>query len=98
LKAAETTRQAGGTHFVIISAGDASSTGQVTTPGQAQTSFAGNTAYTTYTPGMVHQYIRPGQDVYIRVLSVPVGQPPPQGAFSADEVIRFVGSRVQRPA
>jgi hypothetical protein len=34
LKTAETTRQAGGTHFVIISAADASSIGEITTPGQ----------------------------------------------------------------
>jgi hypothetical protein len=47
LKAAETTRQAGGTHFAVISASDASSVGHVTTPGQARTSVIGSTAYTT---------------------------------------------------
>lgn len=98
LKAAETAKKAGATHFAIISASDASSTGHVTTPGHAQTSFVGNTAYTTYTPGMVHQYVRPGQDVYIRVFSMPAGQQPPQGAFSADEIIQFVGGRVKQPA
>jgi hypothetical protein len=97
LKAAETTKQAGATHFMIISSANASSAGYVTTPGQAQTSVIGNTAYTTYSPGMVHQYIKPGQDTYIRVLTVAPGQAPPPGAFSADEIIQFVGSRVQRP-
>src|SRR5262249_57668333 len=43
LKAAETTRQAGGTHFSIISASDASRAGTIVTPGQAQTSVVGNT-------------------------------------------------------
>ena len=98
LKAAETTKQAGGTHFIISSAANASSAGYITTPGQAQTSVIGNTAYTTYSPGMVHQYIKPGQDTYIRVITVGPGQPPPPGAFSADEIIQFVGSRVKRPA
>jgi hypothetical protein len=96
LKAAETTKQAGGTHFLIVSAADASSAGYITTPGQARTSVVGNTAYTTYSPGMVHQYMKPGQDVYIRVLTITPGQPPPPGAFSADEIIQFVGSRVKR--
>lgn len=36
LKAAETTKAAGGTHFAIISASDASSTGYVATAGHAQ--------------------------------------------------------------
>lgn len=96
LKAAETTRRAGGTHFMVISSGDASSTGYVSTPGQAHTSIIGNTALTTYSPGMVHQYIKPGQDAYIRVLTLPPGSHPPPGAILADEVIQFVGSRVVR--
>ena len=96
LKAAETTKQSGGTHFAVISAGDASSAGYVATPGQARTSVMGNTAYTTYTPGMVHQFIKPGQDAYIRVLTIPPSSHPPPGAILADEVIQFVGSRVNR--
>ena len=40
LKAAETAKKAGATHFAIISASDASSTGAVVVPGQAQTSDA----------------------------------------------------------
>jgi hypothetical protein len=97
LKAAETTKQAGGTHFLIISASDASRAGHIVTPGQMQTSVVGNTAYTTYNPGTVHQYIKPGQDTYIRVFTIGPGQHAPQGALSADEIIRYVGSRVQRP-
>jgi hypothetical protein len=96
LKAAETTKQAGGTHFAIISASDASSVGHVVVPGQAHTSVVGSTAYTTYTPATAHKFIRPGQDVYIRILTVQLGQQPPFGAFSADEIIQFVGPRVKR--
>lgn len=98
LKAAETTRQTGGTHFAIISASDASSSGHVVVPGQAHTTVMGNMASTTYTPATVHQYVRPGQDVYIRVFTIAQGQHPPRGTFSADEIIQFVGSRVKRPA
>ena len=85
LKAAETTKAAGGTHFAIISATDASSSGAVTTAGHAQTSFVGNTAYTTFSPGNVYAYVKPGQDTYIRVFTIAPGQAPPPGVLSADE-------------
>src|SRR5215467_11206208 len=39
LKAAETTKQAGASHFAIISAANASRAGAVVIPGQAQTSI-----------------------------------------------------------
>jgi len=43
LKAAETAKQAGGTHFVFISATDASSEGPVTTGGKAKKTATGST-------------------------------------------------------
>ncbi len=95
LKAAETTKRAGGTHFLVVSAADASSAGYVETSGHAETSYVGNRAYTTFTPASVHEYVKPGQDMYIRVLTVSSGAPPP-GALSADEIIQFVGSRIKR--
>src|SRR5262245_47441519 len=98
LKAAETAKKAGATHFAIISASDASSSGAIVSPGQAQTSFVGNTAFTTYSPATVHQYIKPGQDTYIRVFTIPPGQKAGSSMLSADEIIQFVGSRVKRPA
>ena len=54
---------------------------------QAQTSFVGNTAMTTYSPAMAHNYVKPGQDTYIRVFTIPPGQRAPQGLLSADEVM-----------
>lgn len=96
LKAAETTKSVGGTHFLVISASDASRSGAIISPGQATTTFHGNTASTTYSPATAHNYIKPGQDTYIRVVTVAPGQAPPPGALSADEVIQFVGSRVKR--
>lgn len=98
LKAAETTKLAGGTHFVIVNSADATRTGTVVVPGQSQTTIAGQTAYTTYSPATVHQFVKPGQDTYIRVITVAAGQAPPPGAIQADEIIQYVGSRVKRPS
>jgi hypothetical protein len=95
MKAAETTRANGGTHFIIGSSQDASREGAITTPGTAQTTFAGNTAFTTFSPGSVHTYVKPGQDAYVRVLKIPPGTQPPPGALDANEIIRFIGPRLQ---
>ena len=81
LKAAETTKAAGATHFILISAADA-----------ARVSYD-VTAPSKYGPGSVDSVIKPGQDAYIRILKP--GQQV-QGAFSADEIIQFTGPRVQR--
>jgi hypothetical protein len=96
LKAAETTKEMGGSHFAIISAADASGRGVVTTPGVAETTFHGNTATTTWSPGTTTEFIKPGQDAYIRVFKLAAGSSPPPGAISADEIIKFVGPRVRR--
>lgn len=91
LKAAETTIAAGGTYFQLISSSDASRTGVIVTPGQSTTTFSGNQAVTVTTPGDASQYIKPGQDTYIRVLRAPQ-----QGALSANEIVQFTGARVKR--
>jgi hypothetical protein len=80
LKAAETAKSVGASHFIILSSENAAKVDyDVTAP-------------TRYGPGSVDTIIKPGQDAYVKVLhgaNVP-------GAFSADEIIRFVGSRVKR--
>jgi hypothetical protein len=96
LKAAETTKEMGGSHFAIISAADASRRGVDVSPGVAQTTITGNTAITTYSPGTATEFIKPGQDAYIRVLRLAPGGSPPPGAISADEIIQFVGARVRK--
>src|SRR5262245_13930828 len=45
LKAAETTKQAGGTHFVFITAADAASEGPITTAGKVKKPATGSTVY-----------------------------------------------------
>lgn len=83
LKAAETTKAAGASHFVLISAGDAARVSyNITAPSQ-------------YSPGSVNSVVKPGQDAYIRVLRLAPGQQV-QGAISADEIIQFTGPRVKR--
>jgi hypothetical protein len=97
LKAAETAQAAGATHFQIISEADASRASTIVTPGTSTTTVVGHQAFTTTSPGSVDTVIKPGQDVYVRVLKLPPG-PLPQGVYSAAEIIQFVGSRVQRPS
>jgi len=96
LKAAETAKAAGGTHFLIISAQDASTSGAIVMPGQAQTSVYGNTAYTSYSPPTTIRINKPRLNTYIRVLTIAPGQPIPLGAISADEIIQNIGPRVKR--
>jgi hypothetical protein len=71
LKAAEVTKSVGATHFAVVSEADASREHLVQTGGTAQTRFIGNTAYTQFTPGSSFRVKKPGEDVYIRVFSLP---------------------------
>src|SRR5690348_13073937 len=74
LKAAETTQAAGGTHFLIVGANDATKNEEIVFGGHANTTVVGNQAFTTYSPPSVSNLIKPGQDVYIRVLKLAPGQ------------------------
>jgi hypothetical protein len=88
LKAAETTKAAGGTHFAIVSAEDA------TVQQSLYLTQIGprGSAFTTASIGSV---AKPGQDTYIRVFALDPGQAAPQGTLLADEIIQFVGPRVK---
>jgi hypothetical protein len=96
LKAAETTKSVGGTHFQIISANDATAQQVITTPGTVNTSVYGSTAFTTYNPPSTEVVHKPGQDVYIRILRLPAGRQATAGVFAADEIVQFIGNRVKR--
>jgi hypothetical protein len=84
LKAAETTKEAGYTHFALVSAADASQVSYDTSYGRGWA--------TTSTS------IKPGEDAYIRVFRLRPGEQAPANSFLAEEIIRFVGSRVRRPS
>jgi hypothetical protein len=91
LKAAETALSAGGTHFLVVTESNESSVGQ--TPGTVNTSVYGHTALTTYSPGTT--FVKPGQDVMIRVLRLKPGETPPAGAFPAQDIARTIGPRLK---
>jgi hypothetical protein len=96
LKAAETTKSVGGTHFQVIDQSDATQQQIINTPGTVNTSVYGSVAFTTYSPPSSSIIKKPGQDVYIRVLRLPAGQQAAAGVFAADEIVQFIGGRVQR--
>jgi hypothetical protein len=95
MKAAETTLAAGGNFFVIVNEADRTSVVTGQTSGFAQTSVVGHTAITTYTPGSTYNIIKPGEAVMIRVLRVAANQPPPPGAFSAQDIVNTIGPRLR---
>ena len=97
LKAAETTLAQGATHFMVMGANDATRNEVGSTPGTMQTNVYGNTAFTTYNPGVTYNIVKPGQDVIIQVLKLAVGAAPPPGAFNAQEIFNNINPRVVRP-
>ena len=88
LKAAQTAIAQGFTHFAIVSAADASRTGTIETPGTMQTSVYGNMAFTTYSPGSVNSFVKPGEDVFVRFCK---GDCP--GKFPAAQIVNNLGPR-----
>jgi hypothetical protein len=80
----------------LISQADATQVDTIVTPGAVNTSVYGRTAFTTYMPPSATPVIKPGQDAYIKLIRVAAGQQPPSGAISAEEIITFIGRRVER--
>jgi hypothetical protein len=96
LKAAETTIAAGGSHFVVINQSNQTSVAVGQTPGSVQTNVYGRTAFSTYTPGMTYNIVKPGEDVLIRVLRLKPGEAPPPGAFPAQDIVNTLGPRLKQ--
>ncbi|MGJ8671271.1 MAG: CC0125/CC1285 family lipoprotein [Oceanococcus sp.] len=96
LKAAEVTLAAGKSHFAILSGSDATSQSQVQTAGTFNTSFIGNSAFTTYNPGSVYDVVKPGEDLMIRIFTPTPGQAMPSNVFPAQEVFNNINPRVER--
>jgi hypothetical protein len=96
LKAAETTKQQGGTHFIIVEQADASTKSSTITPGARQTTLVGATRTSIYTPAVINRQMLPGQDAYIRVIKIAAGEAAPADAKSADEIIKYIGGRIPR--
>jgi hypothetical protein len=96
LKAAETTKQQGGTHFIIVEQTDASTKSSTITPGARQSTLVGATRTSVYTPAVINRQIQPGQDAYIRVIKLAPNEVAPVEAKSADEIIKYIGGRIPR--
>ena len=95
LKAAETTLAAGKTHFGLTSAADASRQGAIETPGTMQATRVGNTITGIYTPGSVSTFIKPGQDVYIRIYGGSKASVPAD-ALDAADIERNIAPRLRQ--
>ena len=104
LRAAETVRMACMTHFVVLDGADRTEVSETVHPeswsktveekvidGKKQ-----KVVTREYTPGYTSTSVRPGQDLVVRGLVVRPGEPAPEEAVAADEVLSFVGSRVKR--
>jgi hypothetical protein len=94
LKSAETAKAAGGTHFVILTAQNTTTTSLEYSSAQSAHLVGGMVLGSGV--GSVDTVVRPGGDLYVRVLTVPKGQAPPANAIAADEVIKFIGTRVKQ--
>ncbi len=95
LKAAETTIAAGGNYFVILGEADRTAVMSGQTPSTAQTSVIGHSAFTTVTPGVNYNVVKPGEATLIRVVRLKSGEAPPPGAFPAQDIINTIGPRLK---
>lgn len=96
LKAAETTLAAGHTHFVVVSAQDASRHSTYRSAGTINSNVYGSSVFTTYNPGQTYNIVQPGQDLMIRVFTPKSNTQLPPGTFPAQEVFDAINPRVER--
>lgn len=92
LKAAETASEQGFTHFALTNAGDATSVSTYSTPGTMQTNVYGNTAFTTYNPGVSNTVVKPGADAMVKFCKQDKTNPC-SGMLPAEEVIQNLGPK-----
>ena len=99
MKAAETTLGSGNDYFVILGAQDMTRQETSVTPGTSTstTSFSGGVARTEtdYSGPQISQYVKPGQNLMIKVFKGRKPQDNP-AAFDAREVITFLGPKIKR--
>ena len=91
LKAAETTLQHGGTHFLVRATPARYADGDIVTGAiSSATTVPKAERYGRVAP---IQSLAGAQDAYIEVLYIPPGKDPPAAAISAQEITTFVGRR-----
>jgi hypothetical protein len=96
LKSAETTLEHGKTHFVILSAEDATKSSTYRSSGTITSNVYGSAVFSTYQPGQTYDIIQPGKDLMIRIFTPAAGEALPPGAFPAQEVFDNINPRVKR--
>ena len=104
LRAAEAVKGACFTHFVVLDGADRTEVDEDVTPAPWTTTVREKEVdgkkvtkvERTYHPETRSITIRPGQDLVVRGLAVRQGEPAPEAAMSADEIIWHVGPRVER--
>ncbi len=105
LRAAETTRLACATHFIVEGGEDRTEVAESYTPASETRTVEKvkdkdgketEMVHVTQTDESYSTTIRPGADFYIRTIQVAPGREPPEGAVSADEIITHIGARVKR--
>lgn len=105
LRAAEMTKLACATHFIVEAGEDRTEVEESHTPASETRTVEKvkdkdgkekEVVRITHTEESFSTTIRPGADFYIRTLQVPPGRTAPEGAVSADEILAHVGSRVKR--
>ena len=104
LRAAETVKGACFTHFVVLDGADRTEVEESVTPAHWTKTVEVKEVdgkkvkveNRSFTPESRSITIRPGQDLIVRGLTVGSDEAAPEEALSADEIIRHVGSRVER--
>ena len=104
LRAAETVKGACFTHFVVLDGADRTEVEEDVTPAHWTKSVEEKevdgekvkVVHRTYHPETRSITVRPGQDLVVRGLTLAEGEPAPEAAMSADEIIWHVGPRVER--
>ena len=104
LRAAEAVKGACFTHFVVLDGADRTEVDEDVTPAHwtkttREKEVDGKKVKVverTFHPETRSITIRPGQDLVVRGLLVPAGQPAPEEAMSAEEIIWHVSPRVER--
>ena len=99
LKAAEETEARGYDLFLIVQSDDRSRRGAFTTGGSASSQIdtfgSSATVTTTYDPPSITPYVKPGEDLIIKIFKGMKPNDAPPNLYNAHEVIMFLGPQVR---
>lgn len=108
LKAADETLADGYDFFVLVSASDASRSGAFYVPGQTTSYTTGNasivgnniygqtTTHTYTTPGSTFAFVKPGEDVIVKMYSGVKPADAPPNVYDARQIEQYLGARIKQ--